>query len=128
MLALPVLRQALAECAAPVVAVSPLIGGQAVKGPTAKIMSELGMPQTQASIGARGRWRRGVSRDGIWAVVPAKDLAQAKQRLAGVLTPEERQGLAQAMLEDVLSALSGVPALAGLIVVTREAAFAATAR
>ena len=50
MLALPVLRRALAECAAPVVAVSPLIGGQAVKGPTAKIMAELGMPQTQASI------------------------------------------------------------------------------
>jgi LPPG:FO 2-phospho-L-lactate transferase len=49
-LALPALRQALAECAAPVVAVSPLIGGQAVKGPTAKIMAELGMPQTQASI------------------------------------------------------------------------------
>jgi LPPG:FO 2-phospho-L-lactate transferase len=49
-LSLPGLRQALAECAAPVVAVSPLIGGQAVKGPTAKIMAELGMPQTQASI------------------------------------------------------------------------------
>jgi LPPG:FO 2-phospho-L-lactate transferase len=49
-LALPALRQALADCAAPVVAVSPLIGGQAVKGPTAKIMAELGVPQTQASI------------------------------------------------------------------------------
>jgi len=69
-----------------------------------------------------------VPRDGLWAVVPAKDLAQAKQRLAGVLTPEERQGLAQAMLEDVLTALAGVPALAGMIVVTREAALAATAR
>jgi 2-phospho-L-lactate guanylyltransferase len=61
-------------------------------------------------------------------VVPAKDLAQAKRRLAGVLTSEERQGLAQAMLEDVLTALSGVPVLAGTIVVTREAAFAATAQ
>ena len=67
-------------------------------------------------------------RDSIWAVVPAKDLAQAKQRLAGILTPEERQGLALAMLEDVLVALSGVPALAGTIVVTREAALAATAQ
>lgn len=64
----------------------------------------------------------------LWAVVPAKDLAQAKQRLAGVLTPEERQGLARAMLEDVLAALTGVSALAGTIVVTREAALAATAR
>jgi LPPG:FO 2-phospho-L-lactate transferase len=49
-LALPKLRQALADCAAPVVAVSPLIGGRAVKGPTAKIMAELAMPLTQASI------------------------------------------------------------------------------
>ena len=67
-------------------------------------------------------------RDGIWAVVPAKDLAQAKQRLASVLTSEERQGLARVMLEDVLTALADVPALAGTIVVTREAALAATAR
>ncbi len=65
---------------------------------------------------------------GIWAVVPAKDLAQAKQRLAGTLTAEERQGLALAMLEDVLLALAGVAALAGTIVVTREAALAATAQ
>lgn len=68
-----------------------------------------------------------MSRDDLWAVVPAKDLAQAKRRLAGVLTAEERQGLARAMLEDVLAALAGVPALAGTIVVTREAALAATA-
>lgn len=49
-LAMPSLRQALADCAAPVVAVSPVIGGRAVKGPTAKIMAELGIPLTQASI------------------------------------------------------------------------------
>ena len=35
---------------APIVAVSPLIGGQAVKGPTAKIMAELGVPADSASI------------------------------------------------------------------------------
>ena len=68
-----------------------------------------------------------MARDGLWAVVPAKDLAQAKRRLVGVLSAEERQGLARAMLEDVLTALAGVPALAGTIVVTREAALAATA-
>jgi len=49
-LALPGLRAALADCAAPVVAVSPLIAGKAVKGPAAKIMAELGIPQTQAAI------------------------------------------------------------------------------
>lgn len=41
-LALPDLRAALAASAAPVIAVSPVIGGQAVRGPTAKMMKELG--------------------------------------------------------------------------------------
>ena len=41
-LAVPDLRSALTESAAPVIAVSPIIGGQAVKGPTAKMMAELG--------------------------------------------------------------------------------------
>jgi len=42
-LALPGLREALLAAAAPVVAVSPIITGRAVKGPTAKMMSELGL-------------------------------------------------------------------------------------
>ena len=41
--ALPGVRQALQDCAAPVVAVAPIIGGKAVKGPTAKMMRELGL-------------------------------------------------------------------------------------
>jgi LPPG:FO 2-phospho-L-lactate transferase len=41
-LAVPAIRQALIGTAAPVVAVSPVIGGKAVKGPTAKMMAELG--------------------------------------------------------------------------------------
>jgi 2-phospho-L-lactate guanylyltransferase len=69
-----------------------------------------------------------MSRSGTWAVVPAKTLAEAKQRLAGVLTPEERQELARAMLGDVLAALAAVPGLAGLLVVTRDAELAAIAR
>jgi LPPG:FO 2-phospho-L-lactate transferase len=43
-LAVPGIRAALRDCAAPVVAVSPIIGGKAVKGPTAKMMAELGLP------------------------------------------------------------------------------------
>ncbi|HTQ33233.1 MAG TPA: 2-phospho-L-lactate transferase [Stellaceae bacterium] len=43
-LAVPGVRRALRDCAAPVVAVSPIIGGKAVKGPTAKMMEELGLP------------------------------------------------------------------------------------
>jgi LPPG:FO 2-phospho-L-lactate transferase len=43
-LAVPGLRAAIAGCRALVVAVSPIIGGRAVKGPTAKMMAELGVP------------------------------------------------------------------------------------
>jgi LPPG:FO 2-phospho-L-lactate transferase len=42
-LALPGVREALQKCAVPVVAVAPIIGGEAVKGPTAKMMRELGL-------------------------------------------------------------------------------------
>jgi 2-phospho-L-lactate guanylyltransferase len=41
-------------------------------------------------------------------ILPIKDLRNAKQRLAGVLTPEERFGLAQAMLADTICAVRGV--------------------
>jgi LPPG:FO 2-phospho-L-lactate transferase len=51
-LAVSGLRQALAAAPAPVVAVSPIIGGEAVKGPTAKIMKELGIMVTNQSIAA----------------------------------------------------------------------------
>jgi LPPG:FO 2-phospho-L-lactate transferase len=51
-LAVPGLRQALAAAPAPAVAVSPIISGKAVKGPTAKIMKELGITVTNQSIAA----------------------------------------------------------------------------
>ena len=43
------------------------------------------------------------------AVVPLKDLVQAKTRLAGLLRPSERRALAQAMVQDVLSVLAAHP-------------------
>ena len=49
-LSVPGLRGAIADCGAPVVAVSPIIGGHAVKGPTAKMMSELGVPQSARAV------------------------------------------------------------------------------
>jgi len=49
-LAVPGVREALRGCAAPVVAVSPIIGGRAVKGPTAKMMAELGLPVDAAAV------------------------------------------------------------------------------
>lgn len=41
-LAIPHLRRHLLECKAPVVAVTPIVGGRALKGPAAKMMRELG--------------------------------------------------------------------------------------
>ena len=58
--------------------------------------------------------------DGIWCVIPIKDLVNAKTRLAPVLTPEERQGLFQAMAEDVLAAAAGAVGLAGTLVLTND--------
>jgi len=49
-LSLPGMRAALRDCPAPVVAVSPIIGGKAVKGPTAKMMEELGLPVDAAAV------------------------------------------------------------------------------
>ena len=57
---------------------------------------------------------------GIWAVVPVKDTATAKQRLTPALPPHLRQGLALAMLEDVLTALAEARGLAGRILVTTD--------
>jgi LPPG:FO 2-phospho-L-lactate transferase len=49
-LAVPGMRETLAACHVPVVAVSPLIGGRAVKGPTAKMMAELGIPTSARAV------------------------------------------------------------------------------
>ncbi|MGH7048581.1 MAG: 2-phospho-L-lactate transferase [Stellaceae bacterium] len=49
-LAVPGARAALRACRAPVVAVSPLIGGQAIKGPTGKLMAELGLPVDSGAV------------------------------------------------------------------------------
>jgi LPPG:FO 2-phospho-L-lactate transferase len=53
MLALTGLRDAIAACRAPVIAVSPIIGGKAVKGPTAKMMAELGLSARASAVARR---------------------------------------------------------------------------
>ena len=65
---------------------------------------------------------------GIWALVPIKATQQAKQRLAGVLPAAARQRLALAMAADVLAALAATLGLAGIAVVTLDAAAATLAR
>jgi 2-phospho-L-lactate/phosphoenolpyruvate guanylyltransferase len=56
----------------------------------------------------------------IWAVVPVKELHDAKHRLASLLTPTERRALAEIMLGEVLDTLAAVRGLAGILLVTLE--------
>ncbi len=49
-LAVPGMRPALRNCGAPVIAVSPIIAGRAIKGPTVKMLSELGFAATAAGV------------------------------------------------------------------------------
>ena len=51
-LAVPGLWQALADSEAPVLAVSPIVAGSALKGPAAKMMAELGLAVTAAGVAA----------------------------------------------------------------------------
>jgi LPPG:FO 2-phospho-L-lactate transferase len=98
-LALPGVRAALADCAAPVIAVSPIIGGRAVKGPTAKMMAELGTPPSAGAVAKR----YGTLIDGY--VVDFADMDQAasigpKVTLAQTLmtTLADREALARTVL------------------------------
>jgi LPPG:FO 2-phospho-L-lactate transferase len=52
-LAIPGVRQALIDSPAPIIAVSPIIAGQAVKGPTAKMMKELGLDPSAGTVAHR---------------------------------------------------------------------------
>jgi LPPG:FO 2-phospho-L-lactate transferase len=52
-LALPGVRAALQRSRAPVVAVTPIIGGKAIKGPAAKMMAELGLDVSAAAVARR---------------------------------------------------------------------------
>ena len=49
-LEVPGVRQALSNCSAPIVAVSPIVGGEALKGPAAKMMAELQLPTSSTSV------------------------------------------------------------------------------
>jgi LPPG:FO 2-phospho-L-lactate transferase len=49
-LAIPGVRQAIKGSAAPTIAVSPIVDGRAIKGPTAKLMTELGVPVSPTAV------------------------------------------------------------------------------
>jgi LPPG:FO 2-phospho-L-lactate transferase len=99
-LAVQGLRQALSVCAALIIAVSPIIGGRAVKGPTAKMMVELGMIPSAAAV-AKGY---GDLLDGyVMDVGDAEEAVQVtpKVTLAPSLMTNlaEREQLARVVLE-----------------------------
>lgn len=52
-LAVPGIRAAIKRAQAPVVAVTPIIGGQAIKGPAAKMLAELGLDASAAAVARR---------------------------------------------------------------------------
>jgi LPPG:FO 2-phospho-L-lactate transferase len=108
LLALPGLREALASAPAPVIAVSPIVGGAAVKGPTAKIMRELNLPVTTASVAEH---YRGLV-DGL--VIDESDAAEAATLDLPVLatgtvmhTVEDKERLARAVLDFAHSLKAG---------------------
>src|SRR5204862_144124 len=111
-LAIPGVRAALRDCKVPVVAVSPIIGGKAVKGPTAKMMAELGLPVDAAAVAHHYR-------DLLDVYIADEEDAAA---LAPAVPTALRQALMLAMLEDVLAALADASGLAGRLLVTTDPA------
>ena len=99
-LAIPGVRQALIDSPAPVIAVSPIIAGQAVKGPTAKMMTELGMDPSAGTVAQRYRDLL----DGY--VIDHADMSEvvsidARVTLAQTLmrTMEDREALARTVID-----------------------------
>jgi 2-phospho-L-lactate/phosphoenolpyruvate guanylyltransferase len=63
-----------------------------------------------------------------WAIVPAKALAAAKSRLAGMLSAAQREMLSALLLERTLQVLRSAQGLAGIAVISRDAAVWSLAR
>lgn len=99
-LALPGVRELIASRGLPVIAISPLIQGQALKGPLSKMLESLGVPGTAAGI---AQHYKGLV-NGM--VIDVLDQAQAQDlAIATCITPTRmtgqasRRALAQAALE-----------------------------
>jgi LPPG:FO 2-phospho-L-lactate transferase len=107
-LAVPGLHGALEAAAAPVVAVSPLVGGLAVKGPTAKMMEELAVPRTAPAVASH----YGALLDGL--VLDAQDADEADAvRAVGPAVTVTRTLMES--LEDRLALADAVLAFAGTL-------------
>jgi len=56
----------------------------------------------------------------MWALLPLKSFDEAKQRLSGVLTSQERRNLFQVMVEDVLNVLHDHPQIRGTLLISED--------
>jgi LPPG:FO 2-phospho-L-lactate transferase len=99
-LGIPGVRQAMIDSPAPIIAVSPIIAGQAVKGPTAKMMKELGLDPSAGTVAHRYHDLL----DGY--VIDHADMSEvvsidARVTLAQTLmrTMEDREALARTVLD-----------------------------
>lgn len=97
--------EALRAAAAPVVAVTPIVGGEALKGPTAKMMRELGMPVNALEV-ARHYARRDLLDGFVFDEADREMAAEAAGLGVAVLVTgtvmrslEDRQALARQVLD-----------------------------
>lgn len=90
------LRSTLLDGKAPIVAVSPIVGGRALKGPTAKLMRELGFQQSVAGIAAfYGARAEGGLLDGL--IIDEQDAEYRRELEATGLTV----GITQTIMNDL---------------------------
>jgi len=99
-LAVPGVREALADAAAPVVAVSPFVGGEVLKGPTLAFCAYAGIePSARGLLGAYAGLLDGVVADEPVAGIAALELDTLMD------TPDGRRRVAEASLELAASLL-----------------------
>ena len=100
-LAVPGVREALADAAAPVVAVSPFVGGEVLKGPTLAFCAYAGIePSARGLLGAYAGLLDGVVADEPVAGIAALELDTLMD------TPDGRRRVAEASLELAASLLT----------------------
>jgi LPPG:FO 2-phospho-L-lactate transferase len=102
-LAVPGMREALRGCGAPVVAVSPLVRGAVLKGPTDAFMAWAGQPLSSDGIAAT---YEGVI-DGLVADEPVTSSLPCLVRDVELETPAARREVAAAVLQFAASTAAG---------------------
>jgi len=101
MLAIEGLREILAQRAAPCVAVSPIVGGKAIKGPTTKIMAEIGVESSALEV-AR-----------LWA--PLIDVYVLDRTDAGLADKVKALGPRVVIADTIMNSKADKVALAGVV-------------